>query len=65
MAAMSTRSRFSLRPRRQAPDWHGIALYALLLAIGIVMALPGPLAEAEADVPQCGNIQSSTVVIIR
>ena len=45
-----------------------VTLYALLLALGAAVALPAPEAEPGAGAgaaPQCGNIQSSALVITR
>ena len=61
----SSRPAWRLRLMRS----YEITLYALLLALGVAVALPAPPAEAdegaEAAPLQCGKAQSSAVVIIR
>ena len=62
-APMSPTRRFLLRLRRRAVYCYELLLYALLLALTLAVALAGgPAGAGEA---QCGNIQSSTVVIPR
>jgi hypothetical protein len=60
---MTSTHRFFLRLRRRAVRCYEMLLYALLLALafGVVLAS----SPAGADDVQCGNIQSSTLVISR
>lgn len=56
-------SRLTSRLRQQALRWYEILLCAVLLALALSIAAPAQ--EADADAVQCGNIQSSTVVMQR
>ena len=58
-------SRLAIRARQQALRCYEIGLYALLLAMAGAVALPASPAEAEEVPAQCGNIQSSAVVMTR
>ena len=60
---MTPTSRFLLRLRQRALSGYELLLYALLLAFVFAVGLASSPAGAE-DV-QCGNIQSSAVVITR
>ena len=54
--------RIPSRLRQQVARWYEIGLCATLLALALAVAAPG---EAADDAVQCGNIQSSTVVMHR
>ncbi|RZI97452.1 MAG: hypothetical protein EOO54_29760 [Haliea sp.] len=56
-------SRLASRLRQQALRWYEILLCAVLLALALSIAAPAH--EPAADAVQCGNIQSSTVVMQR
>jgi len=58
-------SRLVVRLRQQALRCYEIGLYALLLAMAAAVAMPVSSAEAEDAPVQCGNIQSSAVVMAR
>lgn len=62
---MTTFSRLALRLRRQMLHWYELGLYVLLLAMALAVALPASPLEADEPAIQCGNIQSSAVVITR
>jgi hypothetical protein len=62
---MSQSSRLAIRLRQHALRCYEIALYALLAAMAVAGALPASSAEAQDRPLQCGNIQSSAVVIAR
>lgn len=54
------------RLRRGLLRSYEVTLYVLLLALGLAVALPPWPGEAGEAAPlQCGNIQSSAVVITR
>ena len=59
---MTKLHRLAPRLRQQALRWYEIGLCATLLALSLAIAAPGELAD---DAVQCGNIQSSTVVMNR
>jgi hypothetical protein len=61
--SMSPLSRFTLRLRQRALRWYEIGLCAALLALALAVALPSSASESEDEAVQCGNIQSSTVVM--
>jgi hypothetical protein len=64
-AAMPSLSRFTSRLRQQALHWYEILLCATLLALALsAAALPLGQEGGDGSV-QCGNIQSSTVVMQR
>ncbi len=56
-------SRFARRLRQEALRCYEILLCAVLLALAVSVAAPG--AEADDEAVQCGNIQSSAVVMKR
>jgi hypothetical protein len=58
-------SRFALRLRQRALRWYELGLCAALLAMVFAVALPSSAPDAEDAPAQCGNIQSSTVVMHR
>jgi hypothetical protein len=58
---MTRTHRFFLRLRQRAVHGYELLLYALLLALAFGAALAASPAGAEDA--QCGNIQSSTVVM--
>lgn len=60
---MTAFSRLGSRLRKQALRWYEILLCALLLALALSVVAPG--GEPEAEAVQCGNIQSSAVVMKR
>lgn len=62
---MSRLSRLARRVRRQLLRWYEIGLCALLLALALAIAAPSSARDEAGDSVQCGNIQSSTVVIDR
>jgi hypothetical protein len=57
-------SRFLLRLRDRALRGYEILLFGMLVAMALVIGWSADPAGADAAV-QCGNIQSSTVVISR
>ena len=61
---MSSLSRFAWHLRRRALRWYEIGLCGALLAMAVALVLPSA-SEAEDEPVQCGNIQSSTVVMQR
>lgn len=61
--AVTVLSRLGSRLRKQALRWYEILLCAVLLALALSVAAPG--AEPDAEAVQCGNIQSSPVVMKR
>jgi hypothetical protein len=62
----ATRSlRLALRLRRGAVRWYEVALYLLLLAMTLAVLLPSAAQEADDDPVQCGNSQSSPMVMTR
>ena len=63
---MSAASRFAFRLRQRALRWYEIALCAALLAMALALVSPSSASGAEEEeAVQCGNIQSSTVVMQR
>jgi hypothetical protein len=62
---MSKLQRFALRLRQQALRWYEIVLCATLLALALAVAAPSSAHDGEEAAVQCGNIQSSTVVMQR
>ena len=62
---MSDFSRLLLRLRQSALRWYEMSLCAALLAMAGAVALPLAAAARDAADVQCGNIQSSTVVMQR
>ena len=60
---MSARARFLLRLRRRALQAYDVLLYLMVLALAAAAFLPLATHDAQDDPAQCGNIQSSTVVI--
>ena len=62
---MSRLSRFARRLRQEALRWYEILLCAILLALALSMAAPGSEPDTDAGAVQCGNSQSSTVVMQR
>jgi len=63
---MTPLSRFAHRLRQQALRWYEIVLCSLLLALALAIIAPAASHEGERDeAVQCGNIQSSTVVMQR
>lgn len=62
---MSPFSRFLFRLRQRALRWYEIGLCAALLAMAFAVLVPPAAAGADDEGVQCGNIQSSTVVMLR
>ena len=62
---MNAFSRSMGRLRRRLLRAYEITLYVLLLALGAAVVLPTSPADTDEGLPQCGNIQSSAVVIAR
>jgi hypothetical protein len=62
---MTAFSRLTFRLRRRALHWYEIGLCTALLAMALAVAVPSFSAQARDDAVQCGNIQSSTVVMQR
>lgn len=62
---MTAFSRVLFRLRQRALRWYEIGLCAALLAMAGAVLLPSSAANAEEEGVQCGNIQSSTVVMLR
>lgn len=62
---MSDRSRFLVRLRRRALQCYDLLLYAMLVALGILAAVPASSGEAQEETVHCGKNQSSTVVITK
>ncbi len=61
---MTPTQRFLHRLRRRALRAYELGLYATLLALALSVVWPGDApAFADADDPQCGQIQSSAVVM--
>jgi hypothetical protein len=61
---MNPWSRFFLRLRQRALRLYELGMLALLVTAAVVATLPGG-AHEDAAAAQCGNIQSSTVVMHR
>ena len=62
---MTPFSRWLLRLRQRALRWYDVVLCAALVAMAAAVAVPSSASEADDDAVQCGNIQSSTVVMHR
>ncbi len=62
---MTDHARLLLRLRRRALQCYDLLLYAMLVALGILAAVPAASNEAQDDTVHCGKIQSSTVVITK
>lgn len=61
---MTPTQRFFHRLRRRAVRLYELGLYATLVALALLVVWPGDVpAFADADDTQCGQIQSSAVVI--
>lgn len=67
--AMTALSRLFLRLRKRALRCYEIGMLALLVSGAVVATLPSAASTEAAPGPgagtQCGNIQSSAVVIVR
>jgi hypothetical protein len=62
---MTPLARLFLRLRHRVLRWYELGLCAALLAMTLAVALPSFASDAEDASVQCGNIQSSTVVMHR
>ena len=62
---MTDLTRFLHRLRRRALQCYDLLLYAMLVALGILAAVPAASNEPQEDPIHCGKNQSSTVVIVR
>jgi hypothetical protein len=62
---MTPFSRLAWRLRRHLLRCYELGLYVLLLAMMLAVALPALSADTPDESVQCGNIQSSAVVITR
>ena len=62
---MTDLSRFALRLRRRALRCYELGMFAMLVALALSAGLPASGAPAAPAAAQCGNIQSSTVVMQR
>jgi hypothetical protein len=58
-------SRFFVRLRRRVLQAYDALLYAMLLALAAGTFIPASAQDPPEEPVQCGNIQSSTVVINR
>jgi len=63
---MSPTHRFLYRLRRRLLRFYELALYSTLIALALAVVWPSDApAAADAEAVQCGQIQSSTVVMHR
>ena len=62
---MTDRSRLLVRLRRRALQCYDLLLYAMLVALGILAAVPASSGESQEEAVHCGKNQSSTVVITK
>ena len=63
--AMIRPARLLLRLRHRALRLYELMLYLTLVAMAVAMGLPASPADRQDEPVQCGNIQSSAVVITR
>ena len=62
---MSPSQRFLYRLRRRLLRFYELALYSTLVALALAVVWPPDAPAADDEAVQCGQIQSSTVVIDR
>jgi hypothetical protein len=62
---MTPLARLALRLRQRALRWYELGLCVALLAMTLAVALPSSAFETDEAATQCGNIQSSAVVMQR
>jgi hypothetical protein len=62
---MSPTDRFFYRLRRRALRTYEFALYGALVALALAVVWPADVPAADDEAVQCGQIQSSTVVMVR
>jgi hypothetical protein len=58
-------SRFFVRLRRRILQAYDALLYAMLLALAAGALIPAPAQDPPEEPAQCGNIQTSGVVMTR
>lgn len=62
---MTDRPRFSLRLRNRALRCYEVGLYAVLVAMTVAVGLPAAALDVDTEAAQCGNAQSSALVMNR